>query len=208
MVFGSTKHLPWPQEQINFGFEAKNYIQTYTSSESQPPFQPPDGSMFGDGSDFNAQHYLEWRPMKEIFLFFDNSNIFKLLTGEFKLFFNFSHSKDEFHPVTMISRSRHQIVIAPPSKLHSIVEDFKTKQRTEIFPAFSNVTKKDFDTFWSSLFGTHGNSTPEATRASVESYIMRPENETKPLLWQKYICFMIMGDPVIRNASTSVFARR
>jgi len=132
----------------------------------------------------------------------------KMLTGEHKLIFNFEKSKDELHAVTMTTRSLHQLVIAPPSKLHSIVEDFKTKQRTENFLAFDNVTKKDFDKFWSSLFGTHGNHTPEATRASVESYIMRPENETKPLLWQKFICFMIMGDPVIRNASTAVVVRR
>jgi len=186
--------------------DMRNVDMWKSQLRSQDPrniLEPPEGSLFGDGPEFNAQKKLFWNPMIGTFVDCHRTDMIELLTGQRQFFLRRFYSSLE--PVAMMHRAQHQIVISPPSPVHSIVNELKTKNQAQIHRTM--VTKQEFDKFWTILFASHGNSQPAATRASLESYVRRPEFKSSPN-WQVWICFLIMGDPVIRNASTSTMVRQ
>jgi len=201
----------WNKIDLNIKANASDRVPLYMYSlegdplESEKFKQPPNASLFGDGPEFNAQKQLIWDPIKSNEVFFKFTDIIKLLTGESQFFFTQSDIYTPTEPVAMTHRAQHQIVVSPPSLVHSIVNELKTKNQAEIHRTM--VSKQDFDKFWTNLFASHGNSQPADTRASLESYVKRPEFKSSPN-WQVLICFLIMGDPVIRNANTSTMVRQ
>jgi len=211
--FWSNTKRPSPtyKELVEVGIEPidtdRRYVDMWNSPiysrDTQNISEPPDGSLFGDGPEFNAQKKLFWNPMIVTSFRCDRTDIIELLTGQRQFFLRRFYSSLE--PVAMMHRAQHQIVISPPSPVHSIVNELKTKNQAQIHRTM--VTKQEFDKFWTILFASHGNSQPAATRASLESYVRRPEFKSSPN-WQVWICFLIMGDPVIRNASTSTMVRQ
>ena len=161
--------------------------------------EPLDGSLFGDSPDFNSRRQLEWQPITDYLILIKPDQLNAILTGKLNFIVSLYTEKHVFNynMVSIVQRSRHQVVIAPPSPVHAIVETIKTKGKVVLFN--TEVLREQFDQFWTSMYSMYGNNTPAATRASVRAWITRLAFPKDPA-WQVLICFLIMGDPMIRNA--------
>jgi hypothetical protein len=175
--------------------------------------KPMSGSLFGDGPDFSANYRLEWVPCRVSSIAVTAAQLRNLVLGnsvfvtelKYHPMFYGPNQPRTFKDVTLLGPSRHQVVIAQPSLVLKVIETLKP-QKTSMQLMESWVNKSQFDQFWTSMFGTHGNDTPFNTFLSVRKWISSPafaQPSPQSPSWHVLMCFLLLGNPDIRNAGNT-----
>jgi len=153
---------------------------------------------------------LTWLPMRSTVLYLEPRDIKSLLTGEAVIvlqtgLWGWIHQGQDFsshwtplseHVLTLSNQyynNYDQLVIrASRDILQMIISELKSFGHVWI--GQEDVTKSEFDAFWTSLFSQHGNDTPQARRASVLALVSRPSFVDEPE-WQAHLCLAILANP-------------
>jgi len=189
-------HMSWPRRVHT---SVANGQITYSSA--------PSRVLFGDGPEFTQGR--TWLPMIHTRLWLQEIEILDILTGKADIILEAERWVGRinggnawsilFHQALTINRpSDAQLVITASKDIPQMIIS-ELKYWGHVWIGHDDITKNEFDAFWTSLFSQHGNDTPQAKRASVLAWVSRPSFVDEPR-WQAFLCLVILANVSYPNS--------